>query len=282
MNKPIIIPQNLPAKWGYKATKNEKAEGLHWGEKPVNLSGPIRFYLGGRAKTAGAVLNFRFPTCLWISPSPVISASFKASSSKAGRFRTETESLDNPNSTKSPRQNPQALTGLDNLQQRTVHPRASDSQKMDLQWPSTDSTHRIPTSMDSHGQVALTLYFTSLQAQFTTCVTSGCSSNLGYGAMVPKRLHGSMLMWIKQCHIFTTHFPGMLTIPPIYLFMVMTGGWLICGSMWLHWYPVVDPCHRFAAEPLCPCSGTEVRQVTTNIKPFLCQKKMLVLKKKWA
>ena len=119
-----------------------------------------------------------FPTCLWISPSPVIQVS-KPSSSKAGRFRTETESLDN-------------------LQQRTVHPRASDSQKMDLQWPSTDSTHRIPTSMDSHGQVALTLYFTSLQAQFTTCVTSGCSSNLGYGAMVPKRLHGSMLMWIKH------------------------------------------------------------------------------------
>ena len=65
----------------------------------------------------------------------------------------------------------------------------------------------------------------------------------------------------------------MLTIPPIYLFMVVTGGWLICISMWLHWYPAVDPCHRFAAEPLCPCSGTEVGQVTTNIKPFLCQKK---------
>ena len=56
-----MIPQNLPAKWGYKATKNEKAEGLHWGEKPVNLSGPIRFYLGGRAKNRRSCAQFSVP-----------------------------------------------------------------------------------------------------------------------------------------------------------------------------------------------------------------------------
>ena len=153
---------------------------------------------------------------------------------------------------------------------------------MDLQWPSTDSTHRIPTSMDSHGQVALTLYFTSLQAQFTTCVTSGCSSNLGYGAMVPKRLHGSMLMWIKQCHIFTTHFPGNAN-HTTYIF--------IYGCDW----GMVD-LHLHVA-PLVPCGwsmppfrrGTTLPMLRDRGWPSYHQhkaipvpKKMLVLKKKRA
>ena len=193
-----MIPQNLPAKWGYKATKNEKAEGLHWGEKPVNLSGPIRFYLGGRAKNRRSCAQFSVPHL----PVDLTTSNLCKFQSPPHPKLGDSEPRPSPWTVQTP-QNHLAKThkpwqALTICSSGPSIPELVTPQKMDLQWPSTDSTHRIPTSMDSHGQVALTLYFTSLQAQFTTCVTSGCSSNLGYGAMVPKRLDGSMLMWIKH------------------------------------------------------------------------------------
>ena len=115
-------PELSTSQMGLQSQSKPKSRRDPLRGKACELVRVVRFYLGGRGfTTAGAPLNLGFPTYLGISRVKHHQQSLqvsKPSSSKAGRVRTETESLDNP------------VQSLDHLPREPSMPQLVTPQKM--------------------------------------------------------------------------------------------------------------------------------------------------------